>query len=306
MREFDVVVIGAGVAGLTAAMTAARLGPSVGVIERLSPGGQIMNARRIDNWPGSPAGLAGIELATQLFEQATAAGAEVILDSVTGLDSDGDRHVVHGGEDGYRARAVIIAAGSRRRLLGIPGAARLMAKGVSHCASCDGPLYRGKHVAVVGGGDSALDEALSLAEFVGAVTIFHRGRRLDGQHALIGRVSRTANIEVRLDCVIEEIIGDSAVDSVRVSDSRTGASAVQPVAAVFIYVGLAPDTEFLGDVIALDADGRIVTDPMMATSRAGVFAAGDIRSGSVALLAAVAGDGATAAIAAWRNIGRER
>ena len=306
MLDFDIVVIGAGIAGLTAAVTAARQGARVAVIERLAPGGQAINARLIENLPGFAAGIGGLELGQLLFEQATAAGAEVVLDTVAGVECEGRSRIVRGGEDSYRGRAVIVAAGSHPRSLGVPGEARLAGRGVSHCASCDGPLYRAQRVCVVGGGDSALDEALCLAGIASRVIICHRGAELDGQQVLIDRVRGITNIEVRLGTMVEEIVGETAVNAVRIRSTTTNDTGSEPVAAVFVAVGLAPNTEFLGGIVALDAGGHIVTDNLMRTSWPGVFAAGDIRAGSVALLAAAAGDGATAAIVAWRDLQTQR
>jgi thioredoxin reductase (NADPH) len=201
-----------------------------------------------------------------------------------------------------RATAVIIAAGSALRSLGIPGEERLLGHGVSHCASCDGPFFKGQEVAVVGGGDSAVDEALILAEHAARVTIFHRGSSLRAQQALADKAAARPKVACAADTVVEEIIGDDVVAAVRLRDVKTGAIRSQNLKAVFVYVGLEPNSAFLRGVVALDPTGHIETDIMMCTSVPGVFAAGDIRKSSVALLAAAAGDGATAAIAAFRYI----
>lgn len=303
-QDFDVAVIGAGVAGLTAATTAARLGATVAVIERLAPGGQIMNAAHIANWPGAPAPLSGLELGASLYDQATAAGAEILLDTVSAVERDGERCIIVGSEASYRARAVIIAAGSSFRSAGIPGEDRQRGRGVSHCAACDGPLSRGRPVCVIGGGDSAVDEAICLAQSAASVSLFHRGPRLDAQPTVAARLSAASNIAVHFDTVVEEIIGGDRVEAVRVR--HNGAVHTHAVAAVFIYVGLAPDTAFLRGVVDLDATGHVVTDANMRTSSPGIFAAGDIRAGSAATLTAVAGDGETAAHAAWRSLDPRR
>jgi thioredoxin reductase (NADPH) len=301
MQDFDLVVIGAGVAGLTAAMVAARYGIKVAVIDRMGVGGQISTAERIENFPGLPQGVAGHEFGPMLHEQTEAAGAEFMLDTVEALDVAGEYRLVRGAGDVLRARALIIAAGSAQRALGIPGEGKFMGRGVSHCATCDGPLFAGREVAVIGGGDSALDEALVLAAHAARVTVFHRGPRLRAQHALLERAAANPNLTISLDTTVEEIIGEGAVSSVRLRE-KDGATRVQPLAGVFIYVGLEPNTRFLRGVLALDPAGHIETDVMMRTSLEGVFAAGDIRKGSVALLAAVAGDGATAAVSAFHYL----
>jgi thioredoxin reductase (NADPH) len=300
MREIDLAIVGAGVAGLTAATFAARYGLKTVVLERLGAGGQIINAERIANWPGFPDGIGGYELGPLLHRQAEAAGAEIVLDTVEAIALDGAHRIVRGGAETLRARAVIIAAGSAQRRLGIPGEEEFTGRGVSHCASCDGAFFAGREVCVIGGGDSALDEALVLAEHAARVTLFHRGPQLSAQQALRRQAEACAKIEIVCDTVVEAILGDGAVTGVRVRGADGGR--VHPTAGVFIYVGLEPNTAFVRGIVALDAGGHVETDINMRTSAAGIFAAGDIRKSSVAQLAAAAGDGATAAIAAYRYL----
>jgi thioredoxin reductase (NADPH) len=300
MQEYDLVIVGAGVAGLTAAMFAARYGLKVAVVERMGAGGQTINADRIENFPGFPQGIAGHELGPLLHEQAEAAGAELMLDTVEAIELAGAHRVVRGAADSLQARAVVIAAGSDPRALGIPGEEKFRGRGISHCASCDGPLFAGQEVCVIGGGDSALDEALVLAEHAARVTVFHRDAGLGGQQALLDKVAANRKIELGLETAVEEILGEDTIVGVRVRGA--GGSRVQNVRGVFIYVGLEPNTAWLRGVLALDAGGHIETDIMLRTSVAGIFAAGDIRKDSVAQLAAAAGDGATAAIAAVRYL----
>ena len=300
MRDCDVVIVGAGVAGLTAAMFAARYGLNVVVVDQLGVGGQISNAGKIENFPGFPQGIGGHELGPLLHEQADAAGAEFVLDIVERLTVDGEHRILHGAVEVLRARSVIISAGSGLRSLGIPGEEKFLGKGVSHCASCDGPFFAGREVCVVGGGDSAVDEALVLAEHAARVIVFHRGKNLRAQRVLLDKVSATGKIEIALETTVEEIIGEDAVTAVRLRDNRT--ARVQNISGVFVYIGLEPNTAFLQGVLKLDAAGHIEADILLRTSLAGVFAAGDVRKNSVAQLAAVAGDGATAAISAWRYL----
>lgn len=302
MRDFELIVIGAGVAGLTAAMFAGRYGLKVVVLEQLGAGGQIINTERIDNLPGFPDGIAGHELGPLLHQQAEAAGAEFVLDAVERLEASGVDRIVHGAGETLRAPAIIIAAGSALRPLGVPGEEKFLGKGVSHCASCDGALFAGLNVCVIGGGDSALDEALVLAEHASGVKLLHRGPHLDAQQILRDRVAATGKIEIALDTIVEEIVGEDAVTDVRVRDAKTGGMRLEACRGVFVYVGLEPNTAFVRGVLALDPAGHIETDINMRTSLAGVFAAGDIRAHSVAQLAAAAGDGATAAIAAFRYV----
>jgi thioredoxin reductase (NADPH) len=302
MRKFDLFIIGAGAAGLTAAMYAARYGLNVAVVDSSGAGGQISTAELIENFPGFPNGIAGHELGPLLHAQAEAAGVEFFIDTIERIAVIDDEFHLHGTSEALQARSLIVAAGSARRSLGIPGEREFLGKGVSHCASCDGPLFAGQEVAVIGGGDSALDEALTLAAHASRVTIIHRGASFSAQHILAQRVAATGSISILFDTVVEEIVGERAVTGVRLRDGATGAVRIAPLRGAFIYAGLEPNTHFLRGLVTLDSSGRIETDVMMATSHPGIFAAGDIRSRSVAQLAAAAGDGATAAIAAFRYL----
>jgi thioredoxin reductase (NADPH) len=307
MRDFDVVVIGSGLAGLTAGMTAARHGLSVCVVDQMGTGGQILNVEKIENMPGFPEGIAGFDFGPIVQEQAEAAGAEFMLDTVEAIEpqpqgEDGVFHVVRCAEEELRARAVIVAAGSSLRNLGIPGEERLMGKGVSHCASCDGPFFPGGKVCVVGGGDSALEEAAVLTEHAAQVLVFSNGDALNAQQSLLDVIATRPSVEFHMSHRVEEILGEDAVTGVRVRNLETGDVREEPLAGVFVYVGLEPNTAFLSGLVELDPTGHIVTDIMMRTSVPGIFAAGDIRANSVCLLPAVIGDGATAAVAAYRYI----
>jgi thioredoxin reductase (NADPH) len=300
MKDVDVAIVGGGVAGLSAAIVAGRHGCKVLVIDQIGVGGQISNVERILNWPGYPDGIGGHELGPLLHQQAEAAGAEVMLDTVEVIDRVDQHFVVRSATEVLHARAVIIAAGSGLRRLGVPGEEKFRGKGVSHCASCDGALFARREVCVIGGGDSALDEALVLAQHAARVTVIHRGAHLDAQQASRQQIAACAKIKVVLDAVVEEILGADTVTGVRLCTD--GTTRVHETAGVFIYVGLAPNTAFLRGLVALDAGGHIETDPSMRTSVPGIFAAGDIRRSSVALLASAAGDGATAAVSAFRYL----
>jgi thioredoxin reductase (NADPH) len=264
--------------------------------------GQILNVDKIENMPGFPEGVAGYDLGPIIQEQAEAAGAEFVLDSARSLTSEGERRVLHCDEEDLSGAAVIIAAGSSLRNLGVPGEERLTGKGVSHCASCDGPFFTGKPVAVIGGGDSAIEEAAVLTQHVERVLVFHNGEELTAQKALLDAVESKPGVDFFYSSEVEEILGDDGVTAVRVRDKSSGETREEPVAGVFVYVGLEPNTEFVRDYVEVDSGGHIVTDIMMRTSVPGVFAAGDIRQHSVSLVASAIGDGATAAVAAYRYI----
>src|SRR5262245_30348452 len=253
MQDCELVVLGAGVAGLTAAMIAARHGVKVVVVDRLGVGGQISNAERIENVPGFPDGIGGHELGPLLHAQAEAAGAEFVLDTIEELAAAGEHRILRGAAQSLRARAVIIAAGSTLRPLGVPGEAEFLGRGVSHCASCDGPLFAGRAVCVIGGGDSALDEALVLAAHAARVDVFHRSAHLRAQKALLTRANAHARIAIAGETAVLEILGEATVTGVRLSDSTASAPRIHDTSGVFIYVGLEPNTAFLRGVLALDA-----------------------------------------------------
>lgn len=302
MSEHDVVVIGGGLAGSTAALFAARLGRTTVVLNSGLPGGQLLNIGKIEDFPGFPAGVVGFELCPSVQEQALEAGATFQMSEAKSLDRSGDRWNVHTTGDDLSAGSVIVATGSRPKALGIPGEEKFTGMGVSHCASCDGPLFRDRTVGVVGGGDSALQEALELTIHVPKVILFHRGNAFTAQNNYQNRVVSSPQIEVRFGAVLEEVMGETSVAVVRVRDVATGDKSEVELGGLFVYVGGAPHTEFLGDLVALDHHGRIHTDSWMRTDLEGLLAAGDVRADSAAQAVTVAGDGATAAIAAHRYL----
>jgi thioredoxin reductase (NADPH) len=301
---YDIVVAGGGVAGLTAGLTAARLGRSTLVLAGTVPGGLLLTIDRIDGFPGFPEGIAGYELCPSLQEQADAAGAEVAALELEGLEQANGTWRIATAEGGVEARAVVVATGARFRRLDVPGEERLQGHGVSTCASCDGPLLGGKTVAVVGGGDSALQEALTLAEHTDRVVILHRGAQLGGQADYRRHVADHEAIEVRCGVMVEEIVGAELVEAVRLRDLANDAISELEVSAVFPFVGLQPNSEAVQSVVELDAVGGVRTDGALQASDAGVFAAGVVRSGSAGRAAAASGEGATAAIAADAYLSR--
>jgi thioredoxin reductase (NADPH) len=300
-QDFDVLIIGGGMAGLTAGIYASRYGLNTAIVEQMMAGAQIINLEKIENFPGFPQGIAGYELGPATQEQAMDAGVEVLMDTAVRVSTDGDYLRIDGDSgSSYRGKAVIMAAGSSLRSLGIPGEEEFDGRGVSHCATCDGPLYMGQTVAVVGGGDSAADEALTLTEYTERVILFVRGDALGAQQILQDRIASEPKIEVRYNTEVVEIVGEGTVTGVRINNAD--GETVEPVSGLFIYVGLDPNSAAVTDLVSVDNAGHIPVGLSMETPQPGLYAAGDIRQQSAAQLVASAGDGATAAIAAFRYI----
>jgi len=300
--QYDVVIAGGGVAGLTAGLTSARAGRKTRVLTGSALGGHLLSIERIDGYPGFPDGVPGYDLCPIIQEQAAGAGTEFAATEATGLHAEDRRWRLTTGEGDVRARAVVIATGTTLMTLGIPGEERLRGKGVSHCASCDAPLLRGRIVGVVGGGDSALQEALTLAQHAARVIILHRGNAFSAQAAYVERVQANPKIEVRFGTIVDEAVGNGGLTGVRTRTVGDGKSGDLELAGLFVYVGLAPATTLLDGVLAVDASGRIPVDGEMRTSLPGLFAAGTVRSGSAGRAAAAAGDGAIAAVSADRYV----
>ena len=301
-NDYDVLIVGGGLAGMTAAMYGALYGLKTGVIEQMMGGAQIINIEKIENFPGFPEGISGAELAPAVQEQAMNAGAEFIMAEVSGITRDGDYKVVNSDAGTYRAKAVIVATGSSLRQLGIPGEEELFGRGVSHCATCDGPMFMGQVVGVVGGGDSAADEALTLAQYADRVLLFHRRDQLRAYKAVQDRVHKSRKIEVVWNSVVQEVLGEETVSGVRVRNVVTNMENVVDLYGIFIYIGLAPHSALVNGLVKVDNAGHIPVNLSMETDVRGLYAVGDIRQNSVAQLASAAGDGATAAISAFNYI----
>ena len=301
-RRYDLAIVGGGLAGMTAGLYASRAGLDTVLLERLMTGGQIINAHLIENFPGFPDGISGADLAALVQDQATRFGLDLRLDEVTGLRLNGPDWTVETYDGEIEARAVVIAGGSTLRRLGVPGEAEMHGAGVSYCATCDGAFFRDQVVGVVGGGDSALDEAMVLTEVASKVIIFHRDGSFSGQQVLQDRVTASPKVEVRFNTVVDAVLGDSGVEGVAVTEVASGETTHVDLQALFIYVGLEPNTEYLRDLLPLDNAGHVPTDVWMRTPLPGLFAAGDIRQHSAAQLVSSAGDGATAAVAARRYL----
>jgi thioredoxin reductase (NADPH) len=295
---YDIAVAGGGLAGLTAGLTAARVGRSVTVLTGGVPGGLLLSIERIEGLPGVEEVVAGYDLCPGTQELAEQAGAEVSMATLEGLSEDGEGWTLHTDETGLQARAVIVATGARFRVLGVPGEERLAGRGVSTCASCDAPLLRGKITVVVGGGDSALQEALTLAELVQRVVILVRDSELSAQASFRTRAVEHPKIEIRHGAVVEELLGDETLGAVRVRDTAAGTTEELEAAAIFPFIGLAPNSEPVDPRVPRDSAGRLITDDALRTALPGVLAAGLVRSGAAGRAAATAGEGAAAALAA--------
>jgi thioredoxin reductase (NADPH) len=302
MSDYDVIIVGSGLAGLTAGLFAARYGLSTLVLESNIPGGHLISIEKIEDFPGFPEGIAGYDLCPTVQRQAADQGAEFQRAEVENLHPEGPFWLVITDEERHRGKAVIVATGSSLKELGVPGEAKLMGRGVSHCASCDGPLYNEKTVGVVGGGDSALQEALTLANYAASVLIFTQEESFDAQFSYVERALSQPKIEARHRTAIEAVLGDNVVSGVRVRDLEGNESFQIDLAGLFVYVGMKPNTAFLKDLVRLSDGGHVPTDGWMRTGREGLYAAGDIRQDSAAQAITSAGDGATAAIAAYRYI----
>ncbi len=304
MQKFirDVAVIGGGPAGLTAAVYAVRAGLSVRVLEGNAPGGQMLSAHNIENYPGFSS-VSGMDLADAMTAQATELGAEIVFANVTALtaESDGFTVTTESGEERYRA--VIIASGTKCRKLAVPGEDALIGKGVSYCAVCDGRFFRGKDVAVVGGGNTAIADALYLAKVCSTVTVIHRRDRFRAERVLSDRLSALKNVRTLMQSRVEKIEGEGKLEALEIVSTAPDALSVRsvlPVSGVFIAVGNVPTTTFLSglDGIQLDEGGYIRTDERCATSVRGLFAVGDVRSKPLRQIATAVSDGALAAVEA--------
>jgi thioredoxin reductase (NADPH) len=304
MSKYEVVIIGGGPAGLTAGLYTSRAGLKSLLVERGIFGGQIVNARQVDNYPGFPDSISGFELASLMHEQAIKYGLETINAMVTAIKPGGKYSVITA-EGNFEAEAVIIAAGSEYRKLGVPGEQELVGRGVSYCATCDGFLFRDLDVAVVGGGDTAITDALELSEHASKVYVIHRRDQLRAGQVLQQKALARPKLEPVWNTVVEEIIGDNKVSCLSLRNVKTGEITKLEVAGVFVAIGIEPNSQCFADIVELDETGLIKTDELMATSAPGIFAVGDIRKNSPRQVAGAVGDGAAAALSAFKYL-RER
>lgn len=302
---YDVIIIGGGPAGLSAGLYTSRAGLKTLLIEKGMIGGQITNAELVENYPGFPDGISGFDLGDSIHRQATRFGLETVSAEVLEAKLEKRNKLIKTTDGEYTARAVIIAGGAALQRLGVPGEEGLTGKGVSYCATCDGAFFRDQVVAVVGGGDSAVEEAILLTRFVSKVIIIHRRDQLRASNIAQERAFSSGKIEFLWDTVVEGITGDDRVSGIKVRNVKTNQTSNIDVAAVFIYVGQRPNTEYLKGIVPLDEGGRIITSERMETEVSGVFAAGDIRKHSARQVITAAGDGATAALSAEKYLSEQ-
>ncbi len=304
MSRYEVIIIGGGPAGLTAGLYTSRAGLKTLLVERGMFGGQIVNARQVDNYPGFPEGISGFELASLMHQQATKYGLETITAEVTAI-KPGHTYNVITTEGNFEAEAVTIAAGSEYRKLGVPGEDKLLGRGVSYCATCDGFLFRDLDVAVVGGGDTAIADALELSEHASKVYIIHRRDQLRAGQVLQQLAFAQSKLRFIWDTVVDEVTGEVKVSGLRLRNVKTGETTNLQVAGVFVAIGLEPNSQRFANIVEMDKTGHIKTNELMATSGPGIFAIGDIRKDSPRQIASAVGDGATAAMSAFKYL-RER
>jgi len=307
MQRYDIIVIGAGAAGLTAAQYGARANLKTLVIEQTAAGGQCLQIEGLENYPGFPDPIDGYDFTERFERQARQFGAEFMIASVSRLDKSGDEFTVETSEGALRSGAVILATGAKHRHLGVPGEQELAGRGVSYCATCDGPFFKNRRILVVGGGDAACDEATFLSKLTDNVTMVHRRDRFRAQPALAQRVLSNPNITVRFNTVLSEIsatenaMGIEQVGGVTLTDVTTGESEQLPMDAVFIFVGSDPQTDLV-PAVPKDEAGYVITDQRMQTAVPGLFAVGDVRATPFRQLIVAAGEGAVAAHAAAQHV----
>ena len=298
---FDIIIVGAGPAGLTAAIYGRRASKSVLVLEAKAWGGQIINTPDIENYP-VVAHISGFDFANQLYEQAKALGAEIVLDKVVELRDLGDRKEVVTPRQTYEARTVILATGSENRKLGVEGEDRLVGRGVSYCATCDGNFFRKKTVAVVGGGNTALEDALYLADLAEKVYLIHRRDQFRGEETTVAKLKQRENVEMIYNATVTRLLYEKRLTGIEVTDKLDGSVRTLALQGLFVAVGRIPENENFRSLVELDPSGYAVADESCHTRTPGVFVAGDNRTKAVRQLVTAAADGAVAATEAVKYL----
>lgn len=298
----DLIIIGGGPAGLTAGLYAARSRLRTLLLEKLSPGGQVLLTDLVENYPGFPDGISGFELVDRMKRQAENFGLNIQARQVVQLDLSPDRKQVVTDDGTLETKALILTSGATPRKLSIEGEDRLTGKGVSYCATCDGPFYRDQEVAVVGGGDTAVEEALFLTRFASKVHLIHRRDELRATKLLQERAFSQEKMQFAWDSIPTRILGDPAVEAIELKNVKTGDLSRLRVEGVFVFIGYDPNNELVKGQLELDSQGFVLTNNDLETSVSGVFAAGDIRSKMLRQISTAVGEGATAAFAAERYL----
>jgi len=296
-REYDIVIIGGGPAGLAAGLYAARGMHRTVLLEKGVVGGQISLTELVENYPGVPT-VNGFDLAQTMLKQSESYGMETEYVEVTGVEQVGKKWVVHTSEGDFVAKALIVTSGAEYNKLGVPGEERLTGKGVSYCATCDAAFFRDMDVAVVGGGDAAMDEGLFTSRYVSKATVIHRRDELRASRILQDRAFANPKMEFMWNTVVEEVLGEDQVTAVKLRNVVTGETSEMPLSAVFIFIGQHPNSGYLEGLVEMDAGKHVIVDEWMRTGKPGLFAAGDVRQNSARQVATSVGDGVTAAIAA--------
>ncbi len=304
--SFDIIIAGAGPAGLTAGIYAARSGMSAAILDGEGAGGQMAYADLIENYPGFPAGVTGMELASLMETQAEKFGARIITGEIRKISERESGFSAETADGSYGARSLILAVGCLPRKLGLPGEKELAGRGVSYCALCDGPLFSGREIAVIGGGNTAAHEAITLSKSVKKVKLIHRRKSLRAEKLLSDAFFRLENAEFLPCRAVEEIKGNAAVESVSVRNLETGAAEEILVGGVFIAAGYSPRTKFLEGLTELDGEGYIITDGSFRTSVPGIFACGDAVSGHFRQVVSACGSGAACAVSAAEYVEQSR
>ena len=297
MEPYDVVIIGAGPAGLAAAVYTGRSRLNTFVLEKGMPGGQILMTDFVENYPGFPEGVVPFELMEKFRKQAEKFGAKIETDEVKEIRKEGNLWQVVGARGEYPARAVIIATGSNYRRLGLPSEAKLIGRGVSFCATCDGAFFKDKDIAVVGGGDNALTEALFLTKFCRSLKLIHRRDQFRGAKILQERIFANEKIEVLWDSVVEEVTGEERIESITVKNVKNNSTSTLKIDGLFVSIGMDPNTGFVKDLLDLNEWGEIKVKKNMETSQPGIFAAGDATDTCQEQMATAVGTAVSAALA---------
>lgn len=300
-QNYDVIIIGGGPAGLSAAQYAGRANLKVLLIEEMALGGQGLVIESLENYPGFPEGVGGFDFAQKMEAQARQFGAEILSTTVRSFSKEGNAFKVATGKGDLTATAIILATGAKHRTLDIPGEAEFSGRGVSYCATCDGPFFRNQKILVVGGGDAACDEAMFLSKLTDKVVMIHRRDRFRAQKALGERVMANPRIDVRFNTTALEIKGDQKVKEVVLQDTETGKTTTEDFGAVFIFVGSLPQTGLIPD-LEKDEAGYVVTNQRMETSVPGLYVVGDLRATPFRQIVVAAGEGAVAAHCASQYI----